>query len=68
MRYKNYLIDIKPFALRDGPEWTVHVTVERDLRDQIEFIKKIETGNRFKSESEASQFGELEGKRFVDGL
>jgi hypothetical protein len=68
MTYKGYFIDVKTYPLRDGPEWTAHFTIERDMPDRVEFVKKIETGERFGSELAAQQFGELEAKKFVDGL
>jgi len=68
MTYKGYFIDVKTYPLRDSPEWTTHFTIERDLPDRVEFVKKIETGERFGSELAAMRFGESEAKKFVDGL
>jgi hypothetical protein len=64
--YNGYFIDVKAPALRDAPEWTAHFTIERDLRDRVEFVTRVHTGERFESESAAIQFGESEAKKFVD--
>jgi len=68
MNYKNCFIQAKPYPLRDAAEWTVHVDIERDTRDGVEHLKKIETGRRFASESEAIEFGEATGMSFVDAM
>jgi hypothetical protein len=42
--------------------------VYRDTRDGIEVVKKVETGNISKDESEALQIGSTEAERFIDNL
>jgi hypothetical protein len=66
--YKKFLFDIKPLPLRDGPEWTTHFVIYRDTRDGIEVVRKVEVGNRCKTETEAQDSGLLEAKCIVDAL
>jgi hypothetical protein len=57
MRYKDFLIDVKPRPLRDSTEWTTHFALYHDRRNRVEPIANVHLGNRCKNEEEARQAG-----------
>jgi len=66
MRYKNFVIDVKPRSLRDGSEWTTHFALYHDHGNQMEPIANVHMGNRCKNEEEATKAGIREAMRLAD--
>jgi hypothetical protein len=66
MRYKDFLIDVKPLPLRDSSEWTTHFVLFRDQGYRMLEVAKVEMGNRCVSEEEATKVGIREAMRLAD--
>jgi hypothetical protein len=66
MRYKDFLIDIKPLPLRDSGEWTTHFALYRDHGNKMELIANVHMGNRCKNEEEATKAGIREAMMLAD--
>jgi hypothetical protein len=66
VRYKNFLIDVKPLSLRDSNEWTTHFALYQDHGNKMEPIANVHMGNRCKNEEEATKAGIREAMLLAD--